>query len=83
MPLALAPLSETFGRKYIYLTAAALMALLYLPQALATNIVAIVVTRAVQGCAASVGNSVVAGSVSDLFPPQSRGLPMSIFTVLV
>ncbi|KDN37818.1 MFS general substrate transporter [Tilletiaria anomala UBC 951] len=82
-PMVLAPLSESLGRQVIYLIAAVLYALLYIPQALAPNIVAIIVVRWFQGCCASVGNSMVGGSVSDVFPTVKRGLPLSVFCLLV
>ena len=54
-PLLLAPLSEIYGRRPIYLAAAAVFAIMFVPQATAQNITAILVSRLIQGCAASVG----------------------------
>ncbi|EST05600.1 Major facilitator superfamily [Kalmanozyma brasiliensis GHG001] len=82
-PLMLAPLSEVYGRSPIYLTAVGFFTVLYIPQALAKNITTIIVVRWFQGMAASVGNSLVAGSVSDLFHANERGFPMSLYSISV
>lgn len=82
-PLLLAPLSEVYGRSPIYLAASFLFAVLFIPQALAKNITTIIVVRLFQGMAASVGNSMVAGSVSDLFHASERGFPMSLYALSV
>ncbi|CBQ72971.1 related to TPO1-Vacuolar polyamine-H+ antiporter [Sporisorium reilianum SRZ2] len=82
-PLVLAPLSEVYGRSPIYLTAALVFTLLFIPQALAKSITTIIVVRFFQGMAASVGNSLVAGSVSDVFHANERGLPMSLYSIAV
>lgn len=82
-PLVLAPLSEVYGRSPIYLTAALAFTVLFIPQALAKNITTIIVVRFFQGMAASVGNSLVAGSVSDVFHANERGLPMSLYSIAV
>lgn len=82
-PLVLAPLSEVYGRSPIYLVAVALFTILYIPQALAKNITTIIVVRVFQGMAASVGNSMVAGSVSDVFHANERGFPMSLYAIAV
>ncbi|SPO25312.1 related to TPO1 - Vacuolar polyamine-H+ antiporter [Ustilago trichophora] len=82
-PLVLAPLSEVYGRNPIYLIAVLIFTLLYIPQALANNITTIIVVRGFQGMAASVGNSMVAGSVSDVFHANERGFPMSLYAIAV
>lgn len=82
-PLVLAPLSEVYGRSPIYLTAALIFTVLFIPQALAKSITTIIVVRFFQGMAASVGNSLVAGSVSDVFHANERGLPMSLYSIAV
>lgn len=60
-PLVLAPFSELVGRRLIFIISAFLTALMVLPQALATNIEAILISRVIQGAAASAGNSVTGG----------------------
>lgn len=82
-PLVLAPFSELFGRKWIFNVSAFLTAALMIPQALATNIYAILIPRLFAGIVASCGNSLVGGILSDIFPSHERGLPMSIFALTI
>lgn len=82
-PLILAPLSEVYGRNPIYLGAVFVFTVLFIPQALAKNITTIIVVRWFQGMSASVGNSLVAGSVSDVFHANERGFPMSLYSISV
>jgi MFS family permease len=82
-PLLLAPLSEIFGRLPIFLVSALLFALLYIPAALTHSFAGFLVVRLLQGCVASVGNSMVGGTVSDIFPAAKRGLPMSTFALSI
>lgn len=82
-PLLLAPLSELFGRLPIFLTSALLFALLYIPAALTPTLTGFFIVRLLQGCVASVGNSMVGGTVSDIYPSQHRGLPMSLFALSI
>lgn len=48
-PLILAPLSETFGRRKLYLTCFSIFAILQIPTALSPNVEALVAIRAVSG----------------------------------
>jgi len=55
-PLILAPISEQFGRRGMMLISSIIFTLCYIPQALAQNIVLVVVFRGLQGVVASSGN---------------------------
>ncbi|TIA90063.1 hypothetical protein E3P99_01790 [Wallemia hederae] len=81
LPLILSPISESFGRRKIYLVTTSLHALLFLPQILVRNIAVIVVMRLVQGGCSSVGNTLVGGSIADMFDASDRGLPMAVFSL--
>lgn len=48
-PLFLAPLSETFGRRKLYLTCFSIFSLLQIPTALSPNIQILIVVRALSG----------------------------------
>jgi MFS family permease len=48
-PLVLAPLSETFGRRKLYLVCFTIFALIQIPTALSPNIEALVIFRALSG----------------------------------
>lgn len=82
-PLLLSPLAEIYGRKPLYVIAMFVYMMMYIPQGLAPNIAAILCSRVVQGCAGSVGNTMVAGSVADMFPKEKRSLPMGVFVCCV
>ncbi|EPQ30522.1 uncharacterized protein PFL1_02048 [Pseudozyma flocculosa PF-1] len=82
-PMILAPASEVYGRRPIFLVATFLFTVLFIPQALAPNIAAILISRWFQGMAGSVGNSMAAGLASDLFVAKDRGFVMSLYAVCV
>lgn len=63
-PLLLAPLSEVYGRNWIYQISAIIFALFFLPQALAKNIETILVCRFISGIAGSTAVSLVGGALT-------------------
>lgn len=71
-PLILAPLSETFGRRRMYLTCFSTFALLQIPAALAPNITFLIVVRSFAGFFGSVGLANGGGTISDMFVPDER-----------
>ncbi|KAL1603595.1 hypothetical protein SLS60_005183 [Paraconiothyrium brasiliense] len=71
-PLLLAPLSETFGRRNLYLICFAVFALLQIPAALAPNIAFLIAVRSVSGFFGSVGIANGGGTISDMFIPSER-----------
>ncbi|PWN92706.1 MFS general substrate transporter [Acaromyces ingoldii] len=81
-PLVLAPLSESRGRVVIYSISGAMFALFYLPQALAHNAETWIVTRFIQGCAGSVVEANIGGSLADMFPPSQRGTILSVYVAI-
>jgi len=79
-PLLIAPLSEVYGRSYIYLASSLIFAIFFIPQALATNIETILITRFISGIAGSSAVSLVGGTLSDVWSARDRGFCMSIFS---
>ncbi|KAH7399681.1 major facilitator superfamily domain-containing protein [Pyrenochaeta sp. MPI-SDFR-AT-0127] len=71
-PLFLAPLSETFGRRKLYLVCFSVFALLQIPAALAPNISFLIVVRSIAGFFGSVGIANGGGTISDMFIPSER-----------
>jgi hypothetical protein len=71
-PLILAPLSETFGRRKLYLVCFTFFALLQIPSALAPNIETLIAMRTLSGFFGSVGIANGGGTISDMFVPSSR-----------
>ncbi|TXT12815.1 hypothetical protein VHUM_01216 [Vanrija humicola] len=78
-PLFLAPLSEELGRRWTYIAAVGIFWLFHIQMALAQNTVTILVSCFIRGCAGSVGATLVGGTISDIFIPARRGLPMAVF----
>ncbi|KAJ9643589.1 hypothetical protein H2199_004268 [Coniosporium tulheliwenetii] len=79
--VVLAPLSEMYGRRPIYLFTMALFMLLILPCGLAQNLETILITRwfgAFMG-AAMIGNA--PGTVSDIVSDEHRALAFSIWSI--
>jgi hypothetical protein len=71
-PLFLAPLSETFGRRKLYLGCFTVFALLQIPSALAPNVETLVAMRTLSGFFGSVGIANGGGTISDMFEPSQR-----------
>ncbi|KIO17712.1 hypothetical protein M407DRAFT_32619 [Tulasnella calospora MUT 4182] len=80
-PLLLGPLSEFYGRNFVYWSSFSLFVVLNLPVALAPNIVVYLVFRFLTGVSGAAFLSVAGGSVSDLFANEEVLLPMAIYSV--
>ncbi|KAK5167645.1 uncharacterized protein LTR77_007344 [Saxophila tyrrhenica] len=71
-PLILAPLSETFGRRSLYLICFSMFTLLQIPSALTPNIEFLIVVRTLAGFFGSVGIANGGGTISDMCGPEER-----------
>lgn len=71
-PLFLAPMSETFGRRKLYLVCFTVFALLQIPSALAVNVEMLIAVRTLSGLFGSVGIANGGGTISDMFEPSQR-----------
>lgn len=78
-PLFLAPLSETYGRRIVYILSTIVYTLFQVPQAIAPNIATMLVARSISGIGGSTAISLLGGTLSDLFDDNSRGIPMAVF----
>ncbi|EAU90060.1 multidrug transporter [Coprinopsis cinerea okayama7 len=81
-PLLTSAFSEEFGRQPLYFCSLAVFLLMHVAVALSPNYQAIVVFRFIQGAAGSAGATMVAGTIADIWVPQERGLPMSLYSIL-
>lgn len=79
-PMFFAPLSELYGRWIIYVISGFLYFIFTLPCALAPNLATLLAARMIAGLAASVPMTNVGGSLSDIWIPEEKGLPMAIFS---
>ncbi|KAL8923923.1 MAG: hypothetical protein Q9208_004360 [Pyrenodesmia sp. 3 TL-2023] len=71
-PLILAPLSETFGRRKLYLICFSIFAILQIPTALSPNVETLIALRSISGFFGSVGIANGGGTISDMFHPSQR-----------
>lgn len=80
-PLVLAPLSEVYGRWWVYVMSCAFYCIFLIPISRAENIATVIVCRLLAGTAGSTGSTLVGGSIADLFDSSQRGAPMSLFSL--
>jgi multidrug resistance protein len=79
--VVLAPLSEMYGRRPIYLIAMAMFCLLTIPCALASNLEAILITRFFGAIAGSALISNSPGTVNDIVTEEYRALAFSLWSI--
>ncbi|TXT05083.1 hypothetical protein VHUM_03903 [Vanrija humicola] len=79
--LVFAPLSEAFGRAGVYRVAMVVNTLAFVPQIWTHSYAALMVTRVIQGTALAAGNTLVGGTIADLYAPRERGLAMNIMAL--
>lgn len=79
-PLFLAPLSEIYGRRIIYLSCFLLFTILNICCAVAPNIAALCVFRLFSGMTGSAGPSIGGGTIGDMFNPETRGRAQSFYS---
>ncbi|KAF9237707.1 major facilitator superfamily domain-containing protein [Melanogaster broomeanus] len=79
VPLVTSSFSEEVGRRPVYIFSSVMFTLTQVMLALAPNIEVVIVGRALGGIFGSSGATLVGGSIADIWKPEERGLPMSIF----
>ncbi|PLN79116.1 MFS general substrate transporter [Aspergillus taichungensis] len=79
--LVLAPLSEMYGRRPIYLGTTALFVVLVLPVALAPNLAAVLASRFFGGFFGSCPVAIAPGTLNDIISPQHRALAFSVWSL--
>lgn len=80
-PLFLAPMSELYGRLWIYHINNILFAVWSVACALAPNIGSLLVFRLLAGIAGSCPITIGGGSIADMFIQEKRGGAMAIFAM--
>lgn len=79
-PMVLGPLSEFYGRRYIYIFAYIGFIIWLIPCAVAQNIQTMIVARFFNGLAGSAFLSVAGGTVGDMFNRETLQAPMLIYS---
>lgn len=82
-PVIAAPVSETFGRKVVYLSALPIFAAFTIGSGFSSGIASLTICRLLAGLFSSPGLSIGTGTISDLWPPRQRGGPMGTFVTMV
>ena len=75
-PMLLAPLSEFYGRRPVYIAALVMVFVWIIPCAVAPNMATIIVTRFFDGFFGSAFLSVAGGTIGDVFAKEDLSLPM-------
>lgn len=78
-PLFLAPMSETFGRRPLFVICLGLFALVQIPVALSPNIATFIIFRTLSGLVGSVGVANGGGSIFDMFGIHERAVVLGIY----
>lgn len=79
-PMLLGPLSEFYGRRWIYLCAFGTYFIWLIPCAVAQNIQTMLVVRFLDGLSGSAFLSVAGGTVGDMFTRDKLSAPMMVYT---
>ncbi|CCC14583.1 hypothetical protein SMACR_09571 [Sordaria macrospora] len=79
-PLYLAPLSELYGRRVVYLSCFAMFTVFNICCAVSPNIAALTVFRLFAGMAGSAGPSIGGGTIGDMFSPERRGRAQALYS---
>jgi MFS family permease len=79
--LILAPISETYGRKPVYVAGMIVFSLLVIPSATATNMAGIIIVRFFCAVAGSAMIANAPGTVGDIVTDEYRALAFSIWSI--
>ncbi|KAI1470870.1 MFS general substrate transporter [Daldinia caldariorum] len=80
-PLLIAPISEIFGRRPLYIYGNILFVIFSVGAALSTSIGMLMAFRLLMGLAGSVPMTIGSGSIADLMPIEKRGRAMSAWAL--
>lgn len=78
-PMIASPLSETFGRKMVYLITTPLFALFILGSGFCQSLAALSVCRFFAGLFGAPGVSIASATIADTTPPDKRGIPLAVY----
>ncbi|KAF2096822.1 MFS general substrate transporter [Rhizodiscina lignyota] len=78
-PMIASPMSETFGRKAVYLTTTPLFALFILGSGFSQNLASLIICRFFAGLFGAPGVSIASATIADTTPPHKRGQPLAAY----
>ena len=79
-PLIVAPLSECYGRKWVYHATNVLFVIFTVACAVASNLNMLIGFRFLAGCAGSAVLTMGGGTVADMFRQEERGSAIALFS---
>ncbi|OJJ43873.1 hypothetical protein ASPZODRAFT_73588 [Penicilliopsis zonata CBS 506.65] len=82
-PLVFAPISEVYGRKWSMLPAVFGLGVLSIATAVSKNAASVFVTRFLGGVFGAAPMSNVSAALGDIYPPQTRGVPMAFMAMCI
>lgn len=80
-PLLVAPLSEIYGRRPLYIYGNILFVICTVCTAVSNSIGMLLAFRLLMGLSGAVPITIGSGSIADVFPPEKRGRAMSMWSV--
>ncbi|KAH6611798.1 major facilitator superfamily domain-containing protein [Boeremia exigua] len=78
-PLAWGPVSELYGRQYVFVSSYAMLTVFNIAVAVAPNTVSLITFRFLAGAFGSSYQTNAGGVISDMFDASERGLALSLF----
>ncbi|TDZ22390.1 Efflux pump atB [Colletotrichum orbiculare MAFF 240422] len=79
-PMILAPISEVWGRKMVFTATGFLFVVCQICCAVAQSFPGLLVARFFAGVGSSTYSSMIGGTISDIYGPQERNVPMAVFS---
>lgn len=80
-PFLIAPLSELYGRLYVYHTCNILLVIFTIACAVSPSLPSLVGFRLLAGCAGAAPLTIGGGTVADVVPPEKRGRAMAVYVL--
>ncbi|ETS83241.1 hypothetical protein PFICI_05117 [Pestalotiopsis fici W106-1] len=80
-PLLVAPISEIYGRRYLYIYSNIIFALFTVGAALSTSVGMLLAFRLLMGLSGVVPLTIGSGTIADMMPIESRGRSVSIWAL--
>ncbi|KAL7620166.1 hypothetical protein AAE478_009159 [Parahypoxylon ruwenzoriense] len=79
-PMALAPISEVYGRYPIFAVAGLVFVVFQAVCGVVTNLAGILIARFLKGVGGSVFSTMVGGVIADMYEKEDRNTPMALFS---
>lgn len=78
-PMIASPLSETLGRKAVYLATTPIFAIFILGSGFSRSIYSLCICRFFAGLFGAPGVSIASATIADIIPADKRGMPLAIY----